>query len=205
MKHPSRHLTSAPPRCSRSTRRLLSRNKISSSSSVRLWMRSSNTTIVSRVAQRRLRLYRFMAPQDAPLSGYHAVLSLRTLFRQTISPRPSPAVFPYGRGGPYPPDHNEMGEVANGLLRGMTLLSWAKVVLQRHGGHCAQHPAFSFLVFNMHLRSQNRRIAQGRLKRSAFRRIEGLHQRLTPRASSRGAEGDDGVWENNRRRTSLRL
>ena len=32
----------------------------------------------------------------------------------------------------------------------------------------------------MLVRSQNRRIAQGRLKRSAFRRVEGIHRKLTP-------------------------
>lgn len=62
----------------------------------------------------------------------------------------------------------------------MTLESWAKVVLQRHGGQCAQHAAFSFLIFNMMVRSRNRRIAQGRLKRSAFRRVEEIHRKLTP-------------------------
>jgi len=32
----------------------------------------------------------------------------------------------------------------------------------------------------MLVRSRNRRIAQGRLKRSAFRSVEGIHRRLTP-------------------------
>ena len=101
-------------------------------------------------------------------------------FSPDYFPKTFPSCFPFGHGGPHPPDQSGMDEPASGLLRRMSLLSWAKVVLQRHGGHCAQHPAFAFLVFNMHLRSQNRRIAQGRLKRSAFRRVEGIHQRLTP-------------------------
>jgi hypothetical protein len=62
----------------------------------------------------------------------------------------------------------------------MTLESWAKVVLQRHGGRFAQQPVFAFLIFNVLARSRNRWIAQGRVKRSAFRRIDGIHQRLTP-------------------------
>ncbi|KAL6406058.1 hypothetical protein AUP68_10619 [Ilyonectria robusta] len=101
-------------------------------------------------------------------------------FSPDYFPKTFPSCFPYGRGGPRVADRNEVEDPANPLLRDMTLESWAKVVLQRHGGHCAQHPAFSFLVFNMMVRSRNRRIAQGRLKRSAFRRVEGIHQRLTP-------------------------
>ena len=62
----------------------------------------------------------------------------------------------------------------------MTLEAWAKVILQRHGGRCAAHPAFSFLIFNMLVRSRNRRIAQGRLKRQAFGRVQGIHRQLTP-------------------------
>jgi hypothetical protein len=62
----------------------------------------------------------------------------------------------------------------------MTLESWAKVVLQRHGGHFAEHPVFSFLIFNILVRSRNRWIVQGRLKRSAFRRVDGIHRRLSP-------------------------
>jgi hypothetical protein len=107
-----------------------------------------------------------------------------TQFADSLSPdyfpKTFPCCFPYGRGGPSVIDRTEARKPANGLLRDMTLVSWTKVVLQRYGGRCAQHPAFSFLVFNMLVRSQNRRIAQGRLKRSAFTRIEGLHRRLTP-------------------------
>ncbi|KNB04282.1 hypothetical protein FOXG_22453 [Fusarium oxysporum f. sp. lycopersici 4287] len=101
-------------------------------------------------------------------------------FSPDYFPKTFPTCFPYGHGGPRAADRNEVGDPANPLIRDMTLESWAKVVLQRHGGHCAQHPAFSFLVFNMMVRSRNRWIAQGRLKRSAFRRVEGIHQRLTP-------------------------
>jgi hypothetical protein len=95
-------------------------------------------------------------------------------------PRTFPCCFPYGRGGPQVAGRNEEGGPANSLLRDMNLESWAKVVLQRHGGHFAQHPVFAFLIFNILVRSRNRRIGQGRLKLSAFRRIEGIHRRLTP-------------------------
>ncbi len=101
-------------------------------------------------------------------------------FSPNYFPKTFPTCFPYGRGGPQAVGRNDRGELADRMLRAMTLESWAKVVLQRHGGYCAQHPAFSFLVFNILVRSQNRRIAQGRLKRSAFRRVEGIHRKLTP-------------------------
>ena len=101
-------------------------------------------------------------------------------FTPDYFPKTFPSCFPYGLGGPQVADRSEAGGPANPLLRDMTLESWAKVVLQRHGGHYAQHPAFSFLVFNILVRSRNRRIAQGRLKRSSFRHVEGIHRRLTP-------------------------
>jgi hypothetical protein len=101
-------------------------------------------------------------------------------FSPDYFPKTFPSCFPYGRGGPRVADRNEQGGPADPLLRDMTLESWVKVVLQRHGGHFAQHPVFSFLIFNILVRSRNRWIAQGRLKRSAFRRVEGIHRRLTP-------------------------
>lgn len=100
-------------------------------------------------------------------------------FSPDYFPKTFPSCFPHGRGGPQVMVQNEANPTSP-LLRNMTLESWVKVVLQRHGGHFAQHPAFSFLVFNMLARSRNRRVAQGRVKRSAFRRVEGIHQRLTP-------------------------
>jgi hypothetical protein len=105
-------------------------------------------------------------------------------FADTLSPdyfpKTFPCCFPYGCGGPRVADRNEEGGSSNPLLRDMTLESWAKVVLQRHGGRFAQHSVFAFLIFNALARSRNRWIAQGRVKRSAFRRIDGIHQRLTP-------------------------
>jgi hypothetical protein len=101
-------------------------------------------------------------------------------FSPDYFPKTFPTCFPYGRGGPQVAGRNEEGGPANPLLRDMTLESWAKIVLQRHGGHFAQHPVFAFLTFNILVRSQNRWIAKGRLKRSAFGRMEGIHRRLTP-------------------------
>jgi hypothetical protein len=95
-------------------------------------------------------------------------------------PKTFPCCFPYGRGGPEVANQNEEEDAAHPLIRDMTLESWAKVVLQRHGGHFAQHPVFSFLIFNILVRFRNRWIGKGRLKRSAFGRVEGIHRRLTP-------------------------
>ncbi|RXG41776.1 hypothetical protein VDGE_30528 [Verticillium dahliae] len=99
-------------------------------------------------------------------------------FSPDFFPKTFPSCFPHGRGGPRVADRNDAGDPANPQLRDMTLESWTRGVLQRHGGHCAQHAAFSFLIFNMSVRSRNRRIAHGRLKRSAFRRVAGIHRRL---------------------------
>jgi len=101
-------------------------------------------------------------------------------FSPDYFPKTFPCCFPFGRGGPRVADRNEEGGSANPLLRDMTLETWAKVFLQRHGGHFAQHPVFGFLIFNVLARSRNRWIANGRFQRSAFRRIEGIHRRLTP-------------------------
>jgi hypothetical protein len=65
-------------------------------------------------------------------------------FSSDYFPKTFPCCFPYGRGGPQLADRNDEEDPANPLLRHMTPESWAKVVLQRHGGHLAQHPVFSF-------------------------------------------------------------
>lgn len=100
-------------------------------------------------------------------------------FSPDYFPKTFPTCFPYGRGGPKA-DRNESGDLADPLIRDIPLEAWTKVVLQRHGGQCAQHPAFSFLIFNMLVRSRNRWISQGRLKRPAFRRVAEIYRRLSP-------------------------
>jgi hypothetical protein len=76
--------------------------------------------------------------------------------------------------------------VRPGTLR--TALEWLQVskATKRHDGHFAQHPIFSFLIFNILLGSRNWWIAQGRLKQSAFGCVEGIHRRLTPARSAKG-------------------
>lgn len=74
-----------------------------------------------------------------------------------------PTLFPMGRGGSRQAEESlpdVAGEVDGGVeaeararslvsSRNMTLETWAKVVLQRHGSRFATHHVFAFLVFNM--------------------------------------------------------
>ena len=99
-----------------------------------------------------------------------------------------PSCFPYGRGGPQLADRNEAGEPENPLLRDMTLESWAKVVLQRHGGHCAQHPAFPCLQHACTVPEPVDR--PGALEAVSFSTRRGNTPEVDGRAPTRGSEGD---------------
>ena len=91
-------------------------------------------------------------------------------------PRTFPKLFPWGRDGP-----KALGE-ANSNRRDASepsrrrsnhsLNYWAKYVLQRHGGRFATHPIFCFLVFNLLLRSSNRRISMVRMAKDSFQKVE---------------------------------
>ncbi|KAJ3455137.1 hypothetical protein MRS44_013737 [Fusarium solani] len=98
-------------------------------------------------------------------------------------PRTFPKLFPWGRGGP-----KALGE-ANSNRRDASeparrrsnhsLNYWAKYVLQRHGGRFATHPIFCFLVFNILLRSSNRRISMVRMAKGSFQELERVYGSLT--------------------------
>ena len=60
-----------------------------------------------------------------------------------------------------------------------SLTYWTRYVLQRHGGRFATHPVFCFLVFNILLRSSNRRISMVRMTKGSFARIEQIYGSLT--------------------------
>lgn len=97
-----------------------------------------------------------------------------------------PTLFPTGKGGPRQAEESsadvaERGDVdasldagAESLLssRNMSLERWAKLVLQRHGGRFSSHHAFAFLVFNMLVRSRNRRVSMMSVKRRNFAEVE---------------------------------
>lgn len=58
--------------------------------------------------------------------------------------------------------------------RNISVESWAKVVLQRHGSRFATHHVFAFLVFNKLVRSRNRRVSMMSVKRENFAKVEGI-------------------------------
>ncbi|KAL8284658.1 hypothetical protein RB597_008496 [Gaeumannomyces tritici] len=104
-----------------------------------------------------------------------------------------PSLFPLGKGGPRQAEERVVGAegeatrttdaeaAAQRLLssRNMTLEAWAKLVLQRHGGRFAAHPVFAFLVFNMGVRSRNRRVSMASVRKSDFPDVESTIQMLT--------------------------
>ncbi|KAI8396536.1 hypothetical protein FOFC_21084 [Fusarium oxysporum] len=104
-----------------------------------------------------------------------------------------PTLLPLGDGGPRQAeesiDNGVLEENRNveadirvgGLIssRNMTLETWAKVVLQRHGGRFATHHIFSFLVFNMGVRSRNRRVSMLSVTRKNFPEVQRIVRSLT--------------------------
>ena len=54
-----------------------------------------------------------------------------------------------------------------------------EILLQRHGGRFATHPVFCFLIFNVLLRSSNRRISMVRTTKRSFARVEEVYRNLT--------------------------
>ncbi|RSL80314.1 hypothetical protein CEP52_017409 [Fusarium oligoseptatum] len=98
-------------------------------------------------------------------------------------PRTFPKLFPWGKGGPKA--LNSPGGNVNGTpgparsSANHSLHYWAKYVLRRHGGRFATHPVFCFLVFNILLRSTNRRISMVRMARGSFDRLERVYGHLT--------------------------
>ncbi|EWY79571.1 hypothetical protein FOYG_17265 [Fusarium oxysporum NRRL 32931] len=98
-------------------------------------------------------------------------------------PRTFPKLFPWGRGGPKAlGEANSNQQDASVPARrhsNHSLNYWAKYVLQRHGGRFATHPIFCFLVFNILLRSSNRRISMVRMTKGSFQELERVYGSLT--------------------------
>jgi len=98
-------------------------------------------------------------------------------------PRTFPKLFPWGRGGPKarsePDCHLHHLPEAVRRQTNHSLNYWARYVLQRHGGRFATHPIFCFLVFNILLRSSNRRISMVRMTKGSFARVEQIYGNLT--------------------------
>ncbi|KAM4064249.1 PIF1-like helicase [Hirsutella rhossiliensis] len=79
-------------------------------------------------------------------------------FEASFFARTFPTLFPFGVGGPRLVEETmvDAGKVTANL-RGRAVEAWAEIVLRRHGGRFALHHIFAFLVFNMGVRSRNRR------------------------------------------------
>jgi hypothetical protein len=118
-------------------------------------------------------------------------------FANSLDPRflakTFPALFPLGSGGPRRAEESivEAGageaaglerEVAARRLvstRNMSLETWTRVVLRRHGGRFATHHIFAFLVFNIGVRSRNRRVSMLSVSRKEFPKVERIVRSLT--------------------------
>ncbi|KAF4448962.1 ATP-dependent DNA helicase PIF1, partial [Fusarium albosuccineum] len=96
-----------------------------------------------------------------------------------------PTLLPFGVGGPRLVEEATLGmgrgadmhgaeAAAPDLVssRNMSLRTWADITLRRHGGRFATHHIFAFLVFNMSVRSRNRRVSMLSVARKNFRKIE---------------------------------
>lgn len=99
-----------------------------------------------------------------------------------------PTLFPFGGGGPRQTVEN-MSEMAENLVvdadpvgearsgnelpsRNLSLETWARIVLQRHGGRFATHRVFTFLVFNMLVRFRNHWVSMMSMSRKEFPEVE---------------------------------
>ncbi|XP_044714717.1 PIF1-like helicase domain-containing protein [Hirsutella rhossiliensis] len=71
--------------------------------------------------------------------------------------------------------------------RSLNLRIWADIVLRRHGGRFALHHIFAFLVFNMGVRSRNRRVSMLSVARKDFGKVERVARSMTAQRSFSGA------------------
>ncbi len=97
-----------------------------------------------------------------------------------------PTLFPVGNGGPRQAEESttdvvEGVEVARNLVssRNMSLETWARLILQRHGGRFANHHVFSFLVFNMMVKWKNRNVSMLSVTKKNFPDVERIIRSLT--------------------------
>ncbi|KAK4059018.1 hypothetical protein Purlil1_14379 [Purpureocillium lilacinum] len=136
-----------------------------------------------------------------------------------------PTLFPFGVGGPRLAEEAILeaadaatagattsrgrgpeAEAAGGALvasRNLNLRTWADILLRRHGGRFATHHIFAFLVFNMGVRSRNRRVSMLSVTRKNFRNTERIVRSMTTERlaaasmelESSGRTSDSGVKE----------
>ncbi|KAM6504652.1 hypothetical protein FSOLCH5_015387 [Fusarium solani] len=138
-------------------------------------------------------------------------------FEASFFAKTFPTLLSFGVGGPWlveeatlepvrgPADIPGAEAAARDLLssRNMSLRTWADIVLRRHGGRFATHHIFAFLVFNMGVRSRNRRVSMLSVTRKNFRKVERIVRSLTAdrlaaaraELGSSGRTTDEGVKE----------
>ena len=98
-----------------------------------------------------------------------------------------PTLFPVGNGGPRQAEESnadatvERDVMVRNLVssRNMSLETWARLVLQRHGGRFANHHVFAFLVFNMMVKWRNRRVSMLTATRKNFPDVERIVRSLS--------------------------
>jgi hypothetical protein len=98
-----------------------------------------------------------------------------------------PTLFPFANGGPRQAEESsvDVAVEADALARkfvssrNMSLETWARLVLQRHGGRFANHHIFAFLVFNMMVKWRNRRVSMLSVTRKNFADVERIVRSLS--------------------------
>ncbi|XP_044717272.1 AAA domain-containing protein [Hirsutella rhossiliensis] len=120
-------------------------------------------------------------------------------FETSFFARTFPTLFPFGVGGPRLAEEAiaeagkaltnlrgtgravEAGAAAGDIVssRSLNLRIWADIVLRRHGGRFALHHIFAFLVFNMGVRSRNRRVSMLSVARKDFGKVERVARSMT--------------------------
>ncbi|KAM4066762.1 ATP-dependent DNA helicase PIF1 [Hirsutella rhossiliensis] len=118
-------------------------------------------------------------------------------FETSFFARTFPTLFPFGVG--------DQGAAAGDIVssRSLNLRIWADIVLRRHGGRFALHHIFAFLVFNMGVRSRNRRVSMLSVARKDFGKVERVARSMTAQRlaaarvelESSGKTTDEGVKE----------
>ncbi|XP_044714548.1 PIF1-like helicase domain-containing protein [Hirsutella rhossiliensis] len=94
-------------------------------------------------------------------------------FEASFFARTFPTLFPFGVGD----QEAAAGDPVSS--RSLNLQAWAEIVLRRHGGRFALHHIFAFLVFNMGVRSRNRRVSMLSVGRKNFRKVERIVRSMT--------------------------
>lgn len=139
-------------------------------------------------------------------------------FNTSFFAKTFPTLFPFGVGG-----SRLIEEAISGIARdanvdgggveaaasnlcsswNISLRTWAGVVLRRHGGRFPTHHIFAFLVFNLGVRSRNRRVSMLNVMRKSFRKVKPIVRSLSAERleaakielKSSGKTADDGVKE----------